>query len=73
MEDRYKICKIAFDLDPIEREDDDETINNLQSDDTQIVQSQTDGTLADLNLSDESNVESSEEDDNLSDADRPSL
>jgi hypothetical protein len=27
MEDRYKICKIAFDLDPIEREDDDETIN----------------------------------------------
>jgi hypothetical protein len=27
MEDRYKTCKIAFDLDPIEREDDDETIN----------------------------------------------
>jgi hypothetical protein len=27
MEDRYKICKIAFDLAPIEREDDDETIN----------------------------------------------
>jgi hypothetical protein len=27
MEDRYTICKIASDLDPIEREDDDETIN----------------------------------------------
>jgi hypothetical protein len=48
-------------------------INNLQSDDTQIAQRPTDGTLANLNLSDESTVESSVEDDDLGDADRLSL